>query len=171
MRSERAADIDLSSTSFLVAEDNLGTQKVLRKILEAAGAADIRFATDGNQALQLLKNWVPDIILCDWNMAPMNGKSLLATLHADPGVLSEIPVIVVTSTTDKKVVQQIIESEPEHLVLKPIVPARLYNRIGWVQKKLQENAARSGGALRANMVSERQPETSPAPDSDETWLL
>lgn len=171
MRRERAAAINLSSTSFLVAEDNLGTQKVLRKILEAAGASDVRFVTDGNQALQMLKNWVPDIILCDWNMAPMNGKSLLATLNSDKGVLSRIPVIVVTSTTDKRVVQEIIDSEPEHLVLKPIVPARLYNRIGWVQKKLQEEARRSGTKLRANMVAEPGSDSSKQQDGDETWLL
>ena len=171
MRQERAAKINLSSTSFLVAEDNLGTQKVIRKILEAAGALDIRFATDGHQALQLLKNWVPDIILCDWNMAPMNGKSLLSTLQSDEGVLSKIPVIVVTSTTDKRAVKEIIDSEPEHLVLKPIVPARLYNRIGWVQKKIREESRRNGGKLRVNMVSETRPESSGQDEAEETWLL
>ena len=56
----------LSSTSFLVVEDNLGTQKLFRKLLETAGGSDIRFATDGEMQMHLAER--------DLNVAFVNGQ-------------------------------------------------------------------------------------------------
>jgi diguanylate cyclase (GGDEF)-like protein len=64
-----------------------------------AGVGDIRFATNGADAIRLARTAPPDLILLDAEMPGMSGFKVLEALKADPE-LAEVPVIFVTSHSE-----------------------------------------------------------------------
>ncbi|MDN3718860.1 response regulator [Roseibium salinum] len=61
---------DLSKVSCLVAEDNLHMRAILRSVLSGFGIRTVLEASDGADALELVVDRKPDIVLCDWAMTP-----------------------------------------------------------------------------------------------------
>ena len=60
---------------------------------------DIRFAENGEEALALMKEWVPDLVLTDMWMPKMDGTQLAEAMRRDRR-LAEIPVVAVTADVD-----------------------------------------------------------------------
>jgi CheY-like chemotaxis protein len=56
----------------------------------------VRTAGNGRQALEILADWHPVVILLDLSMPDMNGWAFLAHQQADPA-LAQIPVIVMSA--------------------------------------------------------------------------
>ena len=83
--------------SLLLVDDDPGTIQLLGKIL--AGVADLRFATQGKVALEMVRAQPPDLILLDAEMPDMSGFQVCEALKADPA-LADIPVIFVTAHSD-----------------------------------------------------------------------
>ena len=79
----------------LIVDDHDAIRTMLITVLEAAGY-DARGAIDGADALKVLGQWRPDVILLDLQMPEMNGWHFLERKATAPG-LSTIPVIVVTA--------------------------------------------------------------------------
>jgi formate transporter len=81
----------------LVVEDDPDYISVMKSILENEGGFHVFSAQDGEQALQVIKEKVPDLILLDIMMAtPLDGVGLAQELNADPN-LSKIPIIMISS--------------------------------------------------------------------------
>jgi two-component system NtrC family response regulator len=64
------------SVSILVVEDEQAQRKLIVEILERAGH-ELRAAADVDQALEAIRDEVPDLILCDWRMPGRDGGELL----------------------------------------------------------------------------------------------
>lgn len=90
-------------TKVLVAEDDKFLIKVYESKLLKAGF-DAKIAQDGVEALEMLKTFVPDVILLDLMMPNKDGFQVLTELKADQK-LKHIPVIVTSNLSqpeDKK---------------------------------------------------------------------
>ena len=85
-----------SLATILVVEDEIVTQRLMRKILEERGY-EVVVAADGVEALMTLGKMNFDLILCDINMPNMDGFKLLEYLN-QKNIL--IPVIFVTIRED-----------------------------------------------------------------------
>jgi CheY-like chemotaxis protein len=85
-----------SLATILVVEDEIVTQRLMRKILEERGY-EVVVAADGVEALMTLSNMKFDLIVCDINMPNMDGFKLLEFLN-QKDIL--IPVIFVTVRED-----------------------------------------------------------------------
>jgi len=81
---------------ILIVEDNQDLQSVLLNQLEETQHFDVRTASNGVTALQVLGGFTPDLILLDLMMPGMDGKTLLAHLRADPRY-AQIAVVVLTA--------------------------------------------------------------------------
>ena len=68
----------------LLVDDQKTIRGLARFALEQIGIGHIEEAGDGSQALEKLRTGAFDLVLSDWNMAPMDGLALLAALRADP---------------------------------------------------------------------------------------
>jgi signal transduction histidine kinase/CheY-like chemotaxis protein len=79
----------------LVVEDDQATQHTLRRILLAEGW-ESRSASDGAEALDLLREGVPNLILLDLMMPGMDGFDFLAEKQANPE-WAGVPVVVLTA--------------------------------------------------------------------------
>ena len=84
---------------ILVVDDTPENIQIIGNILKEAGYI-IGFATDGKQALNLLKKYSNyDLVLLDIDMPVMNGYDACRAMRADEN-LKELPVIFLTAFTD-----------------------------------------------------------------------
>jgi len=90
----------------------------MRVVLKSKGYAVIEAAT-GEEALNLLKNQKPDIILMDIQLPGIDGLTLIKQIKAD-AVTKEIPIIAVTAYAMKGDEQKILETGCDAYVSKPI---------------------------------------------------
>lgn len=81
--------------TVLVVDDEPNVRLYLRTILEDAGFTVIT-ASDGEEALKIIRQNVPDFISLDLVMPRKSGHKLLYELRKDP-TLSQIPVLIVTA--------------------------------------------------------------------------
>jgi two-component system chemotaxis response regulator CheY len=85
-------------------------------------------ASNGQEALDLLRaNWI-DIILTDINMPVMNGEQFIACVKADE-MLRSIPVLVVSTDGSQYRVQRMMSLGAKGYVQKPFSPEILRGRM------------------------------------------
>ena len=84
-----------NSSSVMLVEDDLKTRDMMARTLEKAGWK-VSEAGNGQEALDLLADKAPDLILLDLMMPVMDGFGFLAEMRIRPE-LQHIPVIVVTA--------------------------------------------------------------------------
>jgi CheY-like chemotaxis protein len=84
----------------LVVEDESYLCDLIADVLEAEGHHP-RLAGNGREALDLLRDFTPDLILLDLMMPVMDGWEVMSTLRADPD-LAHIPVVIITAIYDLK---------------------------------------------------------------------
>lgn len=86
----------IKGSEILVVDDNRINQKVLARVLEANGY-EISFADDGPQALAVVAQRQPDLILLDVQMPTMDGFEVCRRLKADEKT-RDVPVVFITAT-------------------------------------------------------------------------
>ncbi|NWH09030.1 MAG: response regulator [Alphaproteobacteria bacterium] len=125
-----AQDSSLYGINILVIEDHRPSRDLLKSVLTAFGATDVRTCADGSEGLRAIREHRPDLILADWSMEPMDGKTFLKELRkAENYPASIIPVIVVTAFGLPETVRAALDAGANQFVVKPIVPLRLRERI------------------------------------------
>ena len=82
--------------TILVIEDNIDMLEMLSEVLILMEYR-VYTAQNGNHAVQILDQATlpPDVILSDWRMPKMDGRTLMVTLSKNPG-WSNIPVIIMS---------------------------------------------------------------------------
>ena len=85
---------------ILVVDDSLSVRKSLVQLVSDAGY-NVKAAKDGLEAIALLKDFMPGVILTDLEMPNMNGLELTSHLRARPDT-RELPVIMITSRSMDK---------------------------------------------------------------------
>lgn len=82
----------------LIADDDLDTLHVLTQMLRTRDETlEIVTATDGQQALEAMRHWHPDLVLLDIAMPRMDGWQVLAASSQDESI-RDIPVLVISAT-------------------------------------------------------------------------
>jgi CheY-like chemotaxis protein len=85
--------------TMLVVDDDRGFVQLVQRLLVSAGLPfEVRWAYDGDEAMQKLKQYRPDVILMDVVMAPMSGTALARLVRADPA-MDGTTIIAVTGAT------------------------------------------------------------------------
>ena len=112
----------------LVVDDSAIMRKVIEQILEMLGHESVP-ATHGLDAFERLKEHGDvRLILLDWNMPEMNGIEFLRAIKDRPG-LSEIPVIMLTTESERRKMIEAIEAGAKHYLTKPFQPETLATKI------------------------------------------
>jgi sigma-B regulation protein RsbU (phosphoserine phosphatase) len=135
----------------LVADDNEGNRDMLTRRLQRQGMK-VETATDGRQALEIVRNRSFDVILLDTMMPGLDGFSVLQQLKSDPQT-RHIPVIMISALDEIEGVIRCIEAGAEDYLPKPFNPILLRARISaCLEKKVLREAEQ--GHLR--MIEETQ---------------
>jgi chemosensory pili system protein ChpA (sensor histidine kinase/response regulator) len=88
------------AATVMVVDDSITVRQVTQRLLNRNGI-DVLTAKDGIEALALLKQRRPDLMLLDIEMPRMDGFELAATIRKDED-LKDLPIIMITSRSGKK---------------------------------------------------------------------
>jgi CheY-like chemotaxis protein/nitrogen-specific signal transduction histidine kinase len=124
-----AAEIPQSKPfTILIADDQPDNLTLLSRYLKSEGYNYIQ-ALDGLEALEKVRNHLPDLVLLDINMPFKDGFAVLEEIRADP-VTEHIPVIILTAARlDSKEIQAGLNMGADDYVTKPFDKNELFARI------------------------------------------
>jgi diguanylate cyclase (GGDEF)-like protein len=112
--------------SVLLVDDDPGAIQLMGRILAEVG--QLRFATNGTDALRLARDSPPDLILLDAEMPGMSGFELLRTLKAESS-LANVPVIFITSHTEAGFEVSALDMGAADFIAKPLKSSRVLARV------------------------------------------
>jgi chemosensory pili system protein ChpA (sensor histidine kinase/response regulator) len=111
----------------LVVDDSITVRRVTQRLLERHGMR-VSTARDGVDALAVLQDHLPDIVLLDIEMPRMDGYELAAHLRADVR-LREVPIVMITSRVGEKHRAKAIELGVDDYLGKPYQESQLLDAI------------------------------------------
>jgi chemosensory pili system protein ChpA (sensor histidine kinase/response regulator) len=114
-------------TFALVVDDSITVRRVTQRLLERNGMR-VLTAKDGVDAISLLQEHLPDIILLDIEMPRMDGYEVAAHVRADPR-LKDIPIVMITSRVSEKHRARAIELGVDDYLGKPYQESQLLDAI------------------------------------------
>ncbi len=114
-------------TFALVVDDSITVRRVTQRLLERNGMR-VLTAKDGVEAMSLLQEHLPDIILLDIEMPRMDGYEVAAHVRSDPR-LKDIPIVMITSRVGEKHRARAIELGVDDYLGKPYQENQLLDAI------------------------------------------
>ncbi len=111
---------------ILIVDDETRNIELLATIFE--DEYDVLFATNGEKALELVKRFIPDVILLDVMMPDLNGFDVCSHLKSEQ-FTADIPIIFITGLGDTKAEAIGLELGAADYVTKPISPAIVKLRV------------------------------------------
>jgi len=109
---------------ILVVDDEPQITRVLRTTLSSRGY-DIRVANDGETALEIMKDWTPDLVITDLGMPHMNGLELCKHIRS----ASQLPIIVLSVKGEERTKVQALDAGADDYVTKPVGMNELMARV------------------------------------------
>ena len=103
---------------ILIVDDSRAMRLIVARTLRLAGYDEHELveASDGREALGVVADEPPDIVLCDWNMPHMSGLELLIALRTAG---SRIPFGFVTSEASPQMRAAALQAGAMFLIAKP----------------------------------------------------
>jgi two-component system cell cycle response regulator len=118
--------------TLLIVDDERGGREALEGLLLNQGYR-LAFAAGGQEAVQLISELLPDLILLDVMMPGMDGFAVCRHLRADP-VTAEIPVLLVTALDDRDTRLEGISAGADDFISKPYDRAELRMRVKTIMR-------------------------------------
>jgi CheY-like chemotaxis protein len=116
----------------LVVDDVMMNRKILGIHLTNMKIKDIRYAENGEEAMGVMREWVPDLVLTDMWMPKMDGTQLAEAMRKERR-LAEIPIVAVTADMDvgssydmslfAKVITKPVTTDKLHALFGDIAPS------------------------------------------------
>jgi two-component system, OmpR family, KDP operon response regulator KdpE len=110
--------------NILVVDDESQITRVLRTTLSGHSYA-VRTAADGDEALEVMREWAPDLVITDLSMPNMGGLELCRRIRAK----SEVPIIVLSVRGEEKSKVEALDMGADDYVTKPFNMNELLARV------------------------------------------
>ncbi|BAY12169.1 response regulator [Calothrix sp. NIES-2098] len=121
--------LTLEGLRVLLVEDNEDTQLLLTFLLEDSGA-NVAVTASAYEALAVLEQTQPDILLCDIGLPEIDGCTLIRKIRAmSAQQLKQIPAIALTAYAQETVEQEALASGFQAYFVKPIEPVEFINSV------------------------------------------
>ncbi len=111
----------------LVVDDSITVRRVTQRLLERNGMR-VMTAKDGVEAMALLQDHVPDVILLDIEMPRMDGYEVAGQVRSDARI-ADVPIIMITSRVGDKHRARAIELGVDDYLGKPYQESQLLDAI------------------------------------------
>jgi two-component system, OmpR family, KDP operon response regulator KdpE len=122
-----------SRKRVLVVDDEPQITRVLRHILNAHGYA-VRSADDGGSALDVFRDWHPDLVITDLNMPEMDGLKLCGEVRK----FSQVPIIVLSVKGEESTKVAALDAGADDYVTKPFGTEELLARVRAAMRRSPE---------------------------------
>ena len=116
---------------FLVVDDYNTMQRILTNLLKQLGFTNVDAASDGQQALGMIKDDNFDFVISDWNMEPMTGIELLREVRGSDD-LKHLPFIMITAESKTENVVAAKQAGVSNYIVKPFNAETLKGKIASV---------------------------------------
>lgn len=122
------------SMSVLVVDDYQTMIRIIKNLLKQLGFDNIDEATNGQIALDMIKQKKYGLVISDWNMEPMTGLELLKAVRgtADNDNISKVPFIMVTAESKTENVIAAKQAGVNNYIVKPFNAETLKTKISAV---------------------------------------
>lgn len=107
----------MSNNKILLVDDELHIRQTITDLL-VYNNYEVKTATNGQNALDILDYWTPDLIICDIIMPVMNGNELHQIVKEDQS-LSPIPFIFLTAKTESNTMRSCLLDGADYFLSKP----------------------------------------------------
>ena len=137
---------------ILVVDDDPGGRRLTRATLTRAGF-DVTEAPDGQKALDMMREGLPDLVLMDVSMPLMDGFTACAELRKLPGG-TRVPVVMMTGLDDVQSIERAFEVGATDFITKPLNWPILAHRVRYMLRAssaiddLKQNQRRLSNAQR-----------------------
>lgn len=113
---------------LMYVEDEADIRTVAKLALEAIGGFTVMTCASGEEALEKVEAFAPDIILLDVMMPGMDGPSLLRELRARP-TLTKTPVAFMTAKVQPAEIEHFKSLGARDVIAKPFDPMTLADQV------------------------------------------
>lgn len=117
------------SVKVLLIEDNEHFRRLIRAVLLTLGVTEVEEAQDGVAALERLAFFSADLVICDWNMEPMDGVAFTQILRHADSPNRFLPIIMVTGYSEESLLAQARDVGVDEFLAKPITAQALINTV------------------------------------------
>jgi len=128
----------LDTKKILVVDDEPQILRVLRMSLKAH-RFDVRTASDGESAIDLFRDWSPDLIITNLSMPLMNGLELCREIRK----ISETPIIVLSVKGEEKTKVEALDAGANDYVTKPFGIDELLARVRATLRRVPNEKAKT----------------------------
>jgi len=124
---------------ILLAEDDLQLIDMYRRKFEMEGF-DVKFAEDGQQALDVLADWKPDVALIDIMMPKVNGLDVLKYIKTRPDY-EDVLTVMLTNLGNESTAEEIYKlGATEYIVKADMTPLEVSDKVKELIKYYKKKA-------------------------------
>jgi CheY-like chemotaxis protein len=147
----------MAAFMLLIAEDNAVNRELLRELLQLRQYTVLE-ACDGQEALRIIEQTQPELLLLDIGMPVMDGFAVIRRIRENPR-LAKLPVVAITAYAMRGDQERILNSGFDGYLSKPVTSSSLASELDRVltqgnhaanpdrvQEGQSPKKARSGGA-------------------------
>jgi two-component system, OmpR family, KDP operon response regulator KdpE len=127
---------------ILVVDDEPQITRVLRTTLSAQGY-DLRVADSAETALEIMKDWTPDLVITDLAMPQMDGLELCRKVRAK----WDMPIIVLSVRGEERTKVQALDAGADDYVTKPFGINELLARVRANLRRIPNAEPATGGVI------------------------
>ncbi len=146
-----------ASVPILVADDDAIVRGLLNRILTAAGY-DVRLASNGREAIEILKAQRLHLVITDWMMPEVSGLELCQWIRAH-SASRYVFILMLTSVDEESHVVEALAAGVDEFIVKPIRQDALRARLGSAQRLLGLLSRDVTIFSLAQLADSRDPET------------
>ncbi len=144
----------------LVIDDDVAIREAVADALDREGY-EILFSSDGEQALKIIIDSSPDVIILDLRMPGMDGLEFLQSF--DPRLSTNCPVIVLTAYADPDIVKACHDAGVGSLLEKPFRLQELREAVRNAVTATESAPRELGQRIRGVEVSRLEPSAQDRP--------
>ena len=116
-------------------EDDEDIQRIVRTSLERIGKMTVALVTDPTQAIAVMAEFRPDLVMLDWMMPVMDGPTLFRQMKLRPET-SGLPVVFITARASQRDLDELKVLGAAGTISKPFSPKDLPEQLRQIWKNL-----------------------------------
>lgn len=144
----------VADAKIVIVDDEPVNIKVVQRLLKIEGYEHVVTTCDSREAVALIQQETPDLVLLDLMMPHVSGLDILAAVRQDP-LVHLTPVVILTASTDNQTRVDALRGGANDFLNKPVDPNELAPRVGNLltlkrhQDRLQDYSKELERAVRA----------------------
>jgi len=122
--------INLAEMKILVVDDSSTARKILSEMLHEIGVGHVAGAADGAEAIERLRTFPADIMLCDLHMVPLDGIELTRLIrNASDSPNPYLPIVMLTADATQSQMKNAMTAGVNAFMSKPVKMKDLHRKL------------------------------------------